>query len=162
MNHRPIPSASRPPLSTQPSVVVIGSYREDLSGLLALSASLTQLGVTVLHPPAQARAVGEESGFVHLDCDQSPHPAQIQRHVFSLIDRADAVILYAPSGRVGLSAAMEVGYALRAHKRILSTAPPQDLTLRTLIDYRPSALRRFLKTVTTTPPANEHESVSIH
>ena len=98
----------------QPSVVVIGSYRVDLSGLLALSASLTQRGVTVLHPPAQARAVGEESGFVHLDCDQSPHPAQIQRHVFSLIDRADAVILYAPSGRVGISAAVEVGNALRA------------------------------------------------
>ncbi len=42
------------------------------------------------------------------------HPAQIQRHVFSLIDRADAVTLSAPSGRVGLSAAMEVGNALRA------------------------------------------------
>jgi hypothetical protein len=68
------------------------------------------------------------------------HPAQIQRHVFSLIDRADAVILYAPSGRVGLSAAMEVGNALRAQTASAELATDW-LTRRFLCLTRPGSLQ---------------------
>jgi hypothetical protein len=127
-----------------PAVVVIGSYREDLPGLLAFSDSLRQLGLRVLHPPPRVRKRGESSGFVRLDCDQSDDPAQVQRNVLLLIDRADAVVLYNPSGRVGISAAMEIGYALRAHKSILATAPPADTTIRALIRYEPSTLTKFI------------------
>lgn len=139
------------------SVVVIGSYREDLAGLLAFTRSLSELGIRVLHPPPQARSVGEDFGFVRLDCDRSQDKGRVQQHVFSLIDRADAVILYSPAGRIGISAAMEIGYALRANKRILSTAPPQDLTIRELIHYEPSALLNFLRIATDPADLVEHE-----
>jgi len=139
-------TAISPPLrSAVLSVVVIGSYREDLAGLLDFAQRLIGLGLQVLHPPPQARSIGEDFGFVRLDCDRSRDPGRIQRYVFSLIDQADAVILYAPSGRVGISAAMEIGYALRASRRIFATAPPQDLTIRTLIRYQPEGLTKFLR-----------------
>jgi hypothetical protein len=126
-------------------VVVIGSYREDLPGLLAFSQRLLQLGLQVLHPSPRARRVGESSGFVRLDCDRSEDEGQVQRAVFSLIDQADTIILYNPSGRVGISAALEVGYGLRAHKLILATAAPEDVTIRALIEYDPAALPDFLR-----------------
>ena len=127
------------------SVVVIGSYREDLPGLLAFSQRLTQLGLQVLHPSPRARWIGESSGFVRLDCDRSEDEGQVQRSVFALIDQADAVILYIPSGRVGISAAMEVGYGLHAHKPIFATDAPEDVTIRALIEYDPAALPDFLR-----------------
>lgn len=138
------------------SVVVIGSYREDLAGLLAFSERLTQLGLLVLHPPPRARKVGESSGFVRLDCDLSVDEAKVQRHVFMLIERADAVILYNPSGRVGISAAMELGYSMRACKPIFATDSPEDITLRALIQYEDSALTEFLRKAATSGDRHEH------
>lgn len=127
------------------AVVIIGSYREDLPGLLAFSEHVIRLGFQVLHPPPQARRVGESSGFVRLDCDRSTDEAHVQQAVFALIDRADAVILYNPSGRVGVSAAMEIGYGLRARKPIFAVAAPTDVTIRALIDYESAALQEFLR-----------------
>lgn len=127
------------------SVVVIGSYREDLPGLLAFSQGLLRYGLHVLHPPPRVRRVGESDGFVRLTCDRSEDEGRVQRDVFALIERADAVILYIPSGRIGVSAAMEVGYSLCARKPIFATAPPEDVTIRALIGYEPSALAEFLR-----------------
>lgn len=137
-----------PSLTLAPSVVVIGSYRENLAGLLAFAKSLSDLGLRILHPPPQARSVGEDSGFVRLDCDRWQDKGRVQQYVFSLIEKSDAVILYSPSGRIGISAALEIGYALRANKQILSTTPPQDLTIRALIGYEPSALVKFIRAAT--------------
>ncbi len=140
-----------------PSVVVIGSYREDLAGLLGFAGSLSKLGFDVLHPPPEAHAVGEDLGFVRLDCDRSQDKGSVQRHVFSLIDRADAVIFYSPSGRVGISAALEIGYSLRANKRILATVPPEDPVIGALIDYDPSALLHFLRVAAGAGDSGDHE-----
>jgi nucleoside 2-deoxyribosyltransferase len=129
------------------TVVIIGSYREDLPGLLAFSERVIDLGFQVLHPPPHARRVGESSEFVRLDCDRSTDEGQVQRAVFACINRADAVILYNPSGRVGVSAAMEIGYSLRARKPIFAVAAPADVTIRALIDYVPGALQEFLRRI---------------
>lgn len=140
-------SKPRPePAPPSRSVVVIGSYREDLAGLLAFTQYLDARGIRVLHPPPLARALGEDDGFVRLNCDRSLDPGLVQRHVFAMIEEADAVVVYCPAGRIGVSAAMEIGYCLRAGKRILATAPPEDGTLRALIGYDPSALTNFLGT----------------
>lgn len=141
--------------SVSPMVVLIGSYREDLPGLLAFSQRLIQQGIKVMHPPPLARVLGEESGFVRLDCDRTQDQGQVQRDVFALIDRADAVILYTPSGRIGISAALEIGYSLRAHKPIFSTAMPDDNTIRALISYEPEALAKFLRTAAAHGRENE-------
>lgn len=140
-------SAPKPASSAGQSgtkVVIIGSYREDLTGLLAFSDLVRRQGCVVLHPPPQVHKVGESSGFVRLDCDPSRDEGHVQRAVLSQIDRADAVLLYNPSGRIGVSAAMEVGYCLRAHKPVLALTAPTDITIRSLIHYRPTALREFL------------------
>lgn len=156
MNRRTRATKDHKPSLRPTSVVVIGSYREDLAGLLAFCRSLVQRGLRVLHPPPQACRVGEDLGFVRLDSDRSRDEGQVQRHVFSLIDRCDAVILYSPEGRVGVSAALEIGYALHAHKPIYATAWPKDITVRALLSYAPSALINFLHTATAADELSEH------
>lgn len=150
-------AAKSPKTSPRPtSVVVIGSYREDLAGLLTFCRSLVQQGIRVLHPPPQACRVGEDLGFVRLDSDCSPDQGKVQRRVFSLIDRCDAVIFYSPEGRVGVSSALEIGYALHAHKPIYATAWPQDTTVRALLSYAPSALADFLRAATVADEPSEY------
>ncbi len=138
----PKPAGPQGPLGKK--VVIIGSYREDLPGLLAFSDLVRRQGCVVLHPPPQVHKVGESSGFVRLSCDPSPDEGQVQRAVLALIDRADAVLLYNPSGRIGISAALEVGYCLRARKPVLALTAPVDVTLRSLIHYGPAVLREFV------------------
>jgi hypothetical protein len=125
-------------------VVVIGSYREDFAGLLALCKRLGECGLHVLHPRPSSAVVGEEDGFVRLNTDPSPSIEATQRRVFHLIDTADFVILYSPEGRVGTSAAMEVGYALKTNRPVKTLTRLQDVTLRALVgDPDPALLTRL-------------------
>jgi nucleoside 2-deoxyribosyltransferase len=156
MNRRKRAASELHPAPRSTSVVVIGSYREDLAGLLAFCRSLVQLGLRVLHPPPQAYRIGEELGFVRLDSDCSLDQGQVQRHVFTLLDSCDAVILYSPKGRVGVSAALEIGYALHARKPIYATARPEDVTVRALLSYEPSALTDFLRAATAADELTEY------
>lgn len=114
-------------------IAVIGSYREDFEGLLALCRRLSDQGLEVIHPPLDARIIGEEDGFVRLSTDQAEDYGDIQSAVFALLEGAAAVVLYAPSGHVGTSAALEVGYALRAGVAVIPTSAPADATLRSLL-----------------------------
>lgn len=135
------------------TAVVIGSYREDLAGLLDLAESLRAAGVDVLHPKAGARRTGEDEGFVRLSQDVSRDEAAVQRWVFDLIDRADATVVHNPSGRIGVSSALEIGYALRAFKRVMTTAEPTDATLRGL------TLRLDMATVAANPEADPEDTL---
>ncbi len=126
--------ARRPDAPTATRVVVIGSFREDLPGLLRYCDALRAAGVEVLHPPGGADAVREVDGFVQLTTDTSSEPGEQQRRVFEFIDEAAAVVLYTPSGRAGSSSAMEIGYALRTGKPVFTTTALHDATLSGLVE----------------------------
>jgi MFS family permease len=130
------------------SVVVIGSFREDLPGLLDFCDALRQAGLEVLHPHHGAIRVRDVDGFVQLDTDTSEDPGEQQRRVFEYIDESAAVILYTPSGRVGSSSAMEVGYALRHGTPVFSSKLVNDPTLGALVKAldgtSPAALKSAL------------------
>lgn len=122
------------------SVVVIGSYKEDMAGLLRLCGRLAAAGHVVLHPPPTASVVGQQGDFVRLNCDPSDDEGAVQRRVFGLIDVADLVVAYTPGGRVGMSTAMEIGYAIAKGRPVATTAAPQDVTLRRLLPQEPHEL----------------------
>ncbi len=122
------------PGEVAPAVVVIGSFREDLPGLLRYCSELRGAGFEVLHPPDGAHPVQEVDGFVQLSTDTSMQPGEQQRRVFEFIDEAAAVVLYTPSGRAGSSSALEIGYALRTGKPVYTTTDLHDATLCELVE----------------------------
>jgi MFS family permease len=132
--------------TARPTVVVIGSFREDLPGLLQYCDSLRNAGFHVLHPPDGATRVQDLGGFVQLNTDTSEDPGEQQNRVFECIDDAAAVILYTPSGRVGNSSAMEVGYAIRNGTPVFSSAQIEDPTLGTLVKSLDGIAPAALKT----------------
>ena len=109
--------------------VVVGSYQQDFDDIMQLSAELRRSGYEVLYPPPEAEVVATEGGFVRCNVDVSENEGEIQWHVFRHIDRVDVLIVYNKDGRVGTSAAMEIGYALRAGKPVYTVAEPSDRTI---------------------------------
>jgi nucleoside 2-deoxyribosyltransferase len=115
--------------------VVVGSYQQDFDDIMQFSAELRRRGYNVLYPPPEAEVVATEGGFVRCNVDISEDEGEIQWYVFRLIDRADLLVVFTRDGRVGTSAAMEVGYALRAGKPVYTLAEPNDRTILRLTKH---------------------------
>ncbi len=114
-------------------VVVIGSYKDDMDGLLGVCRQLQDAGHRVLHPPPAARVTGQDGEFVRLASDPSTDEGEVQRRVFALMERSDVIVAWLPGGKVGVSTAMEIGYALASGRPVATVGQPQDVTLQRLL-----------------------------
>lgn len=65
-------------------------------------------------------------------------PREIENWHLRAIEQSDFILLHAPEGYVGISAAMEIGYALALKKLIFSRTAPVDVMLRELVYVVPS------------------------
>ena len=65
-------------------------------------------------------------------------PQAIEAWHLSAICQADFVMLHAPKGYVGLSAAMEIGFATAQERPVFLRIAPQDIALRGLVKVVPS------------------------
>ena len=65
-------------------------------------------------------------------------PREIENWHLRAIKQSDFILLHAPKGYVGISAAMEIGYALALKKPIFSRTAPVDIMLRELVYVVPS------------------------
>jgi NTP pyrophosphatase (non-canonical NTP hydrolase) len=114
-------------LKTAPTEVVIsGSYRKDNEGLRNVYQELQDLGCRILSP-SNVHIVSEADGFVFMEGEQRELPANIELRHLNAIQEAQFVWLHAPEGYVGLSAALEVGFAhaigIPVYSRIAVTDP---------------------------------------
>ncbi|MEL6498377.1 MAG: hypothetical protein AAFZ67_08490 [Planctomycetota bacterium] len=116
----------------KPSVVVIGSYRKHLAGMLSFCRFLEDNNIRVAHPRSDAVFGSTDEEFVRLNTDVSADEAIVQRQVFERMEMADAVVLYNPDGYVGNSGALEIGLALRGTTPVVTTNTPSDVTIRKL------------------------------
>ncbi len=114
--------------------VVIGSFQKDFDAIMQFCEELKRDGYNVLHPPPDAAVVASDGGFVRLSSDISRDEGEVQWRVFRFIDRADFLIVYDPAGRVGTSATLEIGYALRAGKPVYTVETPTDRTVSRLTE----------------------------
>jgi len=125
-------AAKRISTTRQVPVVLSGSYRKDFEGLRKTYEELRDLGCEILSP-SNVTAVSEIDGFVYMEGEQSQNPDSIEERHLNAIQRAQFVWLHAPSGYVGPTAALEVGFAHAAGVPVFAQEVPSDQILRSFV-----------------------------
>ena len=118
-----------------PRAVLCGSYKRDIEGLWRAYDELVTTGCQVLSP---RRMWFDDAAFVRDTAEQDIPPQAVETWHLSAICQANFVMLHAPKGYVGLSAAMEIGFATAQKCPVFSRTAPQDIALRGLVKVVPS------------------------
>ena len=112
--------------------VLSGSYHKDRDGLLRAYDELIAYGCQVLSPHRLDFNV-TETLFVRDKAEHETPAETIERHHLLSIKQSDFMWLHAPNGYVGLSAAMEIGYAVAHNIPIYSHTSIADASLEPFI-----------------------------
>ncbi|MGH9460042.1 MAG: MazG nucleotide pyrophosphohydrolase domain-containing protein, partial [Vicinamibacteria bacterium] len=107
-------------------------------GLRRTLEELLDLGFVVLSP-TRVEPVREVEGFVFMKGEEAETPESIERKHLEAIQKAAFVWLHAPEGYVGLSAALEVGFAHAQGIPVFSQAEIPDTTLKSFVQHVESA-----------------------
>jgi NTP pyrophosphatase (non-canonical NTP hydrolase) len=123
--------------STRPNVVgcdvvLSGSFRKDVEGLRNVHTELLELGCKVLSP-THVEPSREVDGFVYMRGEEVESPERIELKHLEAIQKASFVWLHAPNGYVGLSAALEVGFAHAQGVPVFCRTQVSDGTLRPFV-----------------------------
>ena len=123
-------------ISRRPSAVLCGSYRRGIPSLVRAYEKLSGAGMRVLSPSG-LDFVAEIDGFL-LNRDEAGIPCEaIEGFPLNCIRSADLVWLHAPDGHVGLSGALEIGFASAAGVPVYAEEVPSDSALRPLVIISP-------------------------
>ena len=118
-----------------PRAVLCGSYTRDRAGLFRVYDELVTTGCQVLSP---RRMQFDNAAFVRDTAEQGISSRAIEDWHLSAIRQANFVMLHAPDGYIGLSAAMEIGFTTAQGCPVFSRTAPQDIALRRLVNVVPS------------------------
>jgi hypothetical protein len=110
-------------------VTVSGSFRRAMGAVQSAVEEFADRGALVLSP-ADPRVVDQFGDFVYVASDRVRHIRTVQSRHLVAVGASDFLWLVAPEGYVGVSAAMEVGFAASEGIPIFSAEVPSDLTLR--------------------------------
>jgi len=125
-------------------VTVSGSFRRAMGGVQEVVAEFADRGAFVLSP-ADPRIVDQFGDFVFVASDAVRHIRTVQGRHLAAVGASDLLWLVAPEGYVGVSAAMEIGFAAARDIPVFSDEVPSDLTLRqwvTIVSGPGEALRK--------------------
>ena len=113
-------------------VVLSGSFRRDVEGLRKIHEELMDFGCRVLSP-TRVEPSREVDGFVFMKGEEIESPERIELKHLEAIQKAAFVWLHAPDGYVGLSAALEVGFAHAQGVPVFSRTEVSDLAMRAFV-----------------------------
>lgn len=135
------------------SVVLCGTYRKDPEGLRRTFDHLGDLGFSILSP-ANASIETEENGFVYMRHEKTQSPDQIENRHLDAIQRADFVWFFAPSGYVGPTGALEVGFARANGIPVYSDSPLNDTVIKDFVQVvdSPATVREYFRKQQVLPP----------
>jgi hypothetical protein len=130
---------------SQLTIVISGSFRKHLSGIQEKIKEFEDLGIKVLSPDI-SRAINPEEEFVILESDTTTDPKRLEERHLDAIEEASALYLFNPSGYLGNSAQLEMGYALGLRKPIYSFEEMTDVSLRLFCTVAsPEKINRVLR-----------------
>lgn len=132
------------------TATVCGSFRRAMPAIQEAVESLHDRDVAVLSP-ADPRVVDQFGDFLFVASDRLRTIRLVENRHLAAISASAFVLLVAPDGYVGPSAAMELGYAYAKGIPVFSTTAPSDLTLRQYV--RVVATVDAMITSLTAPPA---------
>lgn len=115
--------------------VVSGSFQKFYSGIKETTAVFQKHGVEVIAPKIST-IKNPNDGFVLLESDVTNDMKVIERAHLDAIKAADFLYIYNPKGYIGLSAAMELGWAVANNKPIFSLEKPTDPILGKFVEAR--------------------------
>jgi len=103
----------------KPKVVVCGSFHKNPEALQLVIEELEQTNCHVLSP-LSIRFENRDKTFVRSKEDEGFSDIELERFHLRAIKQADFIWLYNPSGYIGTSATMELGYAHALQKPIFA------------------------------------------
>lgn len=112
---------------------VSGSFRRAMGAVQNVVEELVAHGAFVLSP-SDPRVVDQFGDFVFVASDRVRHIRTVQGRHLASIAASDFLWLVAPEGYVGVSAAMEIGFAAANDIPVFSDEVPSDLTLRQWVE----------------------------
>ncbi len=115
--------------------VLSGSFHRDQKGLRRAYVELATNGCQILSPH---RLHFDKAEFVRDEAEVNLSVLDIEKHHLLAIAQADFLWLHLPSGYIGLSTALEMGYALAYNKPIFSRQTPLDETIKQFVSTVPS------------------------
>ena len=130
--HQLIHDWTTAPAARGAEIVISGTYRKDNEGLKNDYEEFRDLGCEILSPTS-VHVVSEADGFVFMEGETSASPQDIEVNHLNAIQHAQFMWLHAPGGYVGLSAALEVGFAHAIGIPIYSRAPVSDPIISTFV-----------------------------
>jgi hypothetical protein len=130
----------------QPRVVLCGSYQRGVPSLVRAYEKLSAAGMRVLSPSG-LDFIAEVDGVVLNHLETGIAPEAFEKLRLNCIRSADLVWLHAPDGYVGLSGALEIGFANAAGVRVFAGEMPSDIALRSLVTI--STLDQVIEQATT-------------
>lgn len=116
---------------TKLEVVVCGSFRKSPEGLTDLFEKLSEQ--YVINSPKAINFVDMSAEFVRLESEEDLAVEEIENKHLEAIKKSDFVWMYAPEGYVGLSGAMEIGYAVSFGVPVLTDVELQNETLNSMV-----------------------------
>ncbi len=122
-----------PSPAVQADVVLSGTFRRDPKGLEAAFDNLLELGCRILSP-RNVRVESERDGFVFMEGESWHAPEALERRHLQAIESAQFVWLHAPDGYVGLSGALEIGFACSAGIPVFSTNRPKEASVANFVN----------------------------
>ncbi len=120
----------------QASAVLLGSYQKGIPSLVRTYEMMSAAGMRVLSPSGRD-FVAEMDGLLQSDQGAEAPPEAVEWLPLNCIRAADLVWLHAPDGYVGLSGALEIGFANAAGVPVYAEEVPSDLGLRSLVTISP-------------------------
>jgi len=117
-----------------------GSFRRDQAGVKRAYQELITCGCQVLSPH-RLDFDSSSTLFVKDKAEHEYSDASIEAHHLLAIKQSDFVWVYLPEGYLGLSGAMEIGYAIALGLPVFSDQIPKEPVFQSLITTVPSVFR---------------------
>ncbi len=116
-------------------VTLSGSLHRHTAAIVKTAAEFVSGGGVILSPRSTEVQREDEEGFVYLSGDRG-EAWEIERAHLAAIGRSDVLYVVNPGGYLGLSTAMEVGYALARRVPVYASDSPKESPHKFLIPQK--------------------------